>query len=149
MREVWRKLGSPQTHHQRSFLYNYFKPYYITRNNCLHSSYVQTFKIPKFDYFINIQHAMKYFMEIIDDPQMKQNFKINSPSSKQNCIENTLYNICFHKIKNNTYILSKLLHTGMKPIVHCDDERYNLSKIITELRSYFYRNDFHKQFEIL
>ena len=77
MKEVWKRLGSPQTSYQRKFVHNYFKPYYINQNNCLHINHVQTFKIPKFDYFISVHHAKKYFLQIIDDTKMKRIFEFN------------------------------------------------------------------------
>ena len=52
----------------------------------------------------------------------------------------------FYKIKANTYILSKLMYTGMKPISYENDTI--MENIIEELRTYFYTNGYESIFTI-
>jgi protein-tyrosine phosphatase len=147
MKDIWKKMGSPQTLSQKKFVNNYFKPYYINKNNCLHISHLQIFKIPNFDYFISVQHAMHYFLHIIKNEEIKKilNIHISNDNDITQMTYNTIFNIIYYKIKNNIYILSKLMHTGMRPIIM---NNKMVEESLDELRKYFYINNYDKIFTI-
>ena len=133
VKDKYKLSGSPQTSKQKLFVKKLFEDYHIFKNNILHNNYTQVFKIPNFDYFISVNHAYKYFKDIIRCNEIKNIFKIN----KYN-VEYTkkiiLYNILYYKIKNNYYIANKLLSTGFKKIIYKNiDNSYNknMSCILT------------------
>lgn len=144
IKEKYKKMGSPQTQYQKLFVINFFKPYIINPNNCLHNSYLQTFKIPKFDYFISTEQAFTYFCHVLENEKIKGIFQIDNDNILNKKKEILLYNISFHKIKHNMYILSKLLYTGIRPIKYYQNNKMN--QILMELRKYFFKNDYYKNF---
>ena len=143
MKQIWRQMGSPQTTYQKNFVINYFKPYYINVNNCLHVYHLQIFTIPNFDYFISIEHAMRYFLHITDNDKIKNILNIRTEEDKKRINYNTIFNIIYYKIKNNIYILSKLLYTGMRPVIY---NNKIVEKAVNELREHFYINNYDKIF---
>lgn len=144
IKEKYKKMGSPQTQYQKSFVVNFFKPYIINPSNCLHNSYLQTFKIPKFDYFISTEQAYTYFCHVLDNDKIKCIFQIDNEEILNKKKEILLHNINFYKIKNNMYILSKLLYTGIKPIHYYQNNTMN--QILMDLRKYFFKNNYCKHF---
>ena len=143
VKEKYKILGSPQTEKQKLFVKKLFDNYFIFKNNILHNNYTQVFKIPNFDYFISVNHAFKYFKDIIQCAKIKKIFKLNNNKDIENTKRIILYNILYYKIKNNYYIYNKLLSTGFKKIIYKNiDNTINqtVSDILIELRELFYQN---------
>lgn len=140
----WKLLGSPQTRLQRKFVITFFEPYIVKFHSFLHNQYTQLFHIPNFDFFISVNHAYRYFLQIIQCRNIKHLLQISSDSILETYKYNILYNIVYYKLKHNPFILTNLLHTGWKPFVYPSNSL--MADILHEIRDKEFKSKVKKRF---
>ena len=138
LKKKYLKDGSPQTSLQKHFVINFFKPYVINIHNPLHNNYEQLFTIYGFDVFENASSAFDYFKNLIQKHEKKYNIVSHED-------ETILYNILYHKMKQNLFIVNKLLHTGFRPLMYESPfSNHIMGKLLEEFREYCFHNNIYK-----
>lgn len=131
MRDKWRKIGSPQTHIQKKFIYNFFSPLKIHSKNKLSLS---------LGFSIFSSHGVN--IDGVLYPTLYN--AIVSLKIKECCEEPLLYNIFKKKLDQHSNIRDNLLSTGLRPIQYITDihsmwEQKTFSTILTRLREEYYK----------
>jgi predicted NAD-dependent protein-ADP-ribosyltransferase YbiA (DUF1768 family) len=147
MRDKWRKIGSPQTYHQKNFVHSFCKPLYFykackTGNTAgFSNSSPHPVRIENVGIFPTSDAAFQLYKPEDDDPIIQKTWKKEAPS--------ILYKILKHKFDQNKELIENLTNTGLSPIIYHTrsddflgdgylDGANLLGKTLTKLRNYYY-----------
>ena len=145
MRDKWRKVGAPQSWHQKNFVYHFCKPIYIykvakieyCKGFSIHSKH--RINVPSLGSFSTLANILEEFIKIYGEEVY------NSKISK------ILFNLLKLKLDQHTDIKENLLNTGLSSIIYRDrtdlkigtDENNVgenlLGKQLVKLRSFYLR----------
>ena len=170
MREKWRNIGSPQTSHQKRFVYKFFEPLKFYRSYRFSNTYgfsnfsphpVTTdlgtfptsealFQAHKSPY--NIEYVEK--QKIARSPIISKNLgiKVDCRLDWNDVKYDIMYNVIKTKIQQHPEIKQNLLNTNLRPIIYHthfdsywgigDGQGQNMiGEILEKLRTYFYFNE--------
>lgn len=135
MREKWRKLGSPQTYHQKSFIHKFFNTIYFYR--AYKSGQTAGFSnfsnhpviIKDFGSFPTAEAAIQAYKNPTDRDYVSKQESSRTPTISRMIGKNTIlrkdwsevcedlmYNIISEKFTQHPELLENLLNTGLRPI---------------------------------
>ena len=150
MREKWRKLGSPQTRSQKTFVTKFFEPLYIYNTYSRYFSAVFSnnakisVTIPGVDTFSTANIAFNVMKRIEHESKESK----ESKESWDDVKDNVMLNVLTHKFDQNSEINASLQNTGLRTIVVCsvdpywgkrnDHGRNVLGKLLTKVRENLY-----------
>lgn len=137
MRDKWRKLGSPQTITQKTFVFKFFEPLHFYKSykiGCtigLSNFSQHSILIPDFGLFPTAEAAFQSYKCPTDQEYVKQQQESISPIYSKNIgrkcklrddwykvrIE-IMYNILLKKFQQHTDIKENLLNSGLRPIIY-------------------------------
>jgi predicted NAD-dependent protein-ADP-ribosyltransferase YbiA (DUF1768 family) len=163
MREKWRKMGSPQTLYQKTFVHKFFEPLYFYKAfNFGHTAGFSNFSLHKvvipfvgtFPTSEEAFHASKdlenneYIEKQNNSKIVEEKISLNWEEKK----EDVMMNILKLKISQHENIRGNLLNTGLRPIVEYTRENdykgYSLikdenilGKLLTKLRNELYKKE--------
>ena len=137
MRDKWRKLGSPQTIMQKTFVCKFFEPLYFYKSyriGCaagLSNFSLYSVTIPDFGVFPTAEAAFQAYKCPTDEDYVNQQQQSISPIHSKNIGQkcklrddwykvrvDIMYNILVKKLEQNIDIRENLLTSGLRPIVH-------------------------------
>ena len=117
MKDKWRKIGSPQTHQQKKFVYKLFEPINI---NKIYKYNIYSYKIfiEKID-FLHIFHAYNFYKQTFEkDPVNIIFIKFNITNEKWIDIKETIMEYIIEtSIKTNEELKKNLLNSNLRPII--------------------------------
>lgn len=162
MRDKWRKLGSPQTYHQKCFIKAFFSTLYFFKTTKIgqtvgfstfssHPVYVKDFgKFPTAEACIQAYKCPTDVEYVRNQEESKTPFysktigkKVKLREDWVHVHEDIIYKVLEIKFKQHSDLKDKLLMTGLRPIIHRSTD-YNignnkLGRALMKLRDHFYR----------
>lgn len=166
MRDKWRKIGSPQTYHQKNFVHKFFSPLKFHRPfRHGHTAGFSTLTahpvtIPGLGTFPTAEAAIQAHKAAGDVEYIKKLKTVKSPSvaiaagNAVDCPEwseieqNVTYLVLREKFDQYPELKSALLDTGLRQIVQCysseehgPSENSSVGKALMELRSHYYLSE--------
>lgn len=174
MREKWRKIGSPQTKYQISFIYKFFNPLYFYKpcrisNTMGFSNFSDyTVEIEDMGVFPTAESAYNAFKCPTDKQYVERHKKTKNPIISKRigntCVlrsdwkivkNDIMYKIIEKKFNQHPTIKENLIRTGLGLIImktnhvsHIElkeDNKNILGKLLTKLRLSFYRQQLNQQ----
>ena len=156
MRDKWRKLGSPQTYRQKSFIHKFFNILYFCRANRIgntagFSSFtshpvvingfgsfhtaeaaIQAYKNPSDKEYVNKQEIAKnpHFSALLGN-------QVNLRADWNKISEEIRYKVTEAKFIQNPQLKDNLIYTGLRPIVHSTNGGVVIDNILMKLREKF------------
>ena len=153
MRDKWRKLGSPQTYRQKSFIHKFFNILYFCRANRIgntagFSSFtshpvvingfgsfhtaeaaIQAYKNPSDKEYVNKQEIAKnpHFSALLGN-------QVNLRADWNKISEEIRYKVTEAKFIQNPQLKDNLIYTGLRPIVHSTNGVNVIDKTLMRLR---------------
>jgi ribA/ribD-fused uncharacterized protein len=156
MKDIWRKMGSPQTGRQKLFVMRLFKPLYFfkaytTGISCGFSNFsLHPVMIINLGTFPTSEAAIQAFKNIDNKDYVRKQLESLSPLKSRILGENLqirdknwdikknniMYNIVKLKFKQNEEIKENLMKSGLRPIYHRfkEDGDNVLGKILMRIR---------------
>lgn len=136
MRNKWRKIGSPQTKTQKTFVIRFFEPLYFYKS-CNRGKTVGMSNFSNFSVSINgigsfhtSEAAFQAFKNITDKAYVKKQLEMKNPITCKylgnSCVltndwyrkrDIIMYNIIWKKFQQHKKIRDNLLSTGLRPII--------------------------------
>lgn len=162
MRDKWRKLGSPQTYHQKCFVKGFFSSLYFFKTTkigqCVgfstFSSHqvsikgfgtfptaeacIQAYKCPTDTDYVQKQQESKtpLYSKIVGK-------KVTLRNDWYNIQEEIIYKVIEAKFSQHAELKENLLNTGLRPIVHSTSDysigNNKIGRALVKLRDQFYR----------
>ena len=133
MRNIWRKLGSPQTREQKTFVYKLFKPLYFYRafskgpSSGLSNYSKHPIQLDNIGTFLNSQKAY-YALKFKDDQNCIEKLIKNkthafiynkkSPKNWHLKKKDVMHQIILLKMKQHPSIKDNLINTGFRKIIY-------------------------------
>lgn len=169
MREKWRKLGSPQTRGQKTFVYKFFSPFFFYKNTKQTLFYKRDYS----DGFSNhSNHEVKYNQNVYPtatsaintaklllDLRTGRNTRLSRTPDKNvskdyyKVLSEKMQDILRCKFEQHSELKYNLINTGLRPLVYHTDEdgfwgdaldgtgQNRLGKELYKLREYYYKNE--------
>lgn len=134
MREIWRKMGSPQTAEQRAFVCRFFTPIYFTNDvfNFLSTFSNYTIRVENVGVFPTLESAYQAHKNLENKEYVE--VQMNSKSGRFSKIEgrmvqltypnweesrvDIMYKLLRMKFDQNPELKIKLAFTGLRPLVY-------------------------------
>ena len=156
MRDKWRKLGSPQTYRQKSFIHKFFNILYFCRANRIgntagFSSFtghpvvingfgsfhtaeaaIQAYKNPSDKEYVKKQELAKnpHFSVVLGN-------QVNLRADWNKISEEIRYKVTEAKFIQNPELKDNLIYTGLRPILHSINGGVIIDNILMKLREKF------------
>ena len=144
MREKWRKLGSPQTYHQKSFVHkffdhlNFYRAYKIGHTAGFSNFTTHPVSIEGFGTFPTSEAAIQAYKNPEDREYVEKQETARTPVISKNMgrktelrtdwmetCEELMYTVVKAKFEQHPELLENLLNTGLRPIVqHTRGDRF-------------------------
>jgi protein-tyrosine phosphatase len=144
MKDKWRRIGSPQTYHQKKFIYKLFHPINM---NKIYKPNLYFYKIYiKDNIFDNIFHAYNYYKQIYETEPSNAMFLEFEGDNWAEKRDNIMLFIVLKSIESNYELKMNLLTSYLRPIVahlehdslwgtgHDNSGENKLGKILNEIR---------------
>lgn len=169
MRDRWRKLGSPQTLHQKNFVYKFFEPlnFYRAYNNGYTAGFSNftTHKLTINNYtFPTAEAAIQAYKNLDDLDYVNRQTQARNPVISKSMgrkvllrddwiyvCDESMYQILLCKFNQHPELKYNLINTGLRPIIqHTRGDNFwgdggdgkgrnKLGKALMRLREYYYR----------
>ena len=177
MRDKWRKLGAPQTKHQKRFVHNFFEPLYFYRayKNGITAGF-SNFTSHEITYKGIIYPTSEAAIQAYKNPEDQEYIVRQSQSrtpviSKSmgrkvylrpdwlNVCDEIMYEIIKCKFDQHPELKINLVNTGLRPIIqHTHGDCFwgdggngkgqnRLGKVLMRLRKYYYQQISHEMFD--
>lgn len=142
MREKWRRMGSPQTRSQKTFVAKFFDPLYISLTESSHyfsndfsNDALISVNIPGVGNFPTATAAFYSFKDQTNKEYIKhleefKNYKVvrslkcNERSDWYDIKESVMYTILKYKFEQNEFLKDNLLNTGLRPVILKSSDHY-------------------------
>lgn len=153
MRDKWRKLGSPQTYRQKSFIHKFFNVLYFCRANRIgntagfSSCTSHPVVINELGSFPTAEAAIQAYKNPSDKEYVKKqelsknpNFsvilgnQVNIRSDWNKISDEIIYKVTEAKFMQNPELKYNLIYTGLRPIVHSTNGVNVIDKTLMRLR---------------
>ena len=153
MRDKWRKLGSPQTYRQKSFIHKFFNVLYFCRANRIgntagfSSCTSHPVVINELGSFPTAEAAIQAYKNPSDKEYVKKqelsknpNFsvilgnQVNIRSDWNKISDEIIYKVTEAKFMQNPELKYNLIYTGLRPIVHSTTGVNVIDKTLMRLR---------------
>lgn len=161
MRDKWRKIGSPQTFAQKTFVKNLFEPFYFNThvNSYLCNSYSCSIYVENLGTFLNVEaayQAMKnpsdklYVSFLLTCSSLRDiktaGKKVSLRSDWENIKDEIMYSLLRIKFDTHSELKTRLLQTCLRPIVFKTTEtsywksktHNRLGKLIQKIRGEYF-----------
>jgi len=138
MRNIWRKIGSPQTRVQKTFIFKLFKPLYFFQayqngpSAGLSNYSKHCMKLENIGVFSNSQklyYALKYkddkdcVYKLLNNKTFKFVLKKPNPDNWEFLKKNVMKTVLLMKIKQHPEVKNNLINTGFRKIIY--NSKYN------------------------
>ena len=171
MKEKWRRIGSPQTSEQKSFVYNLFKPLFFSHGRSygptagMSNFSIHSVEMPDLGLFPTSEAAFHAYKDPENARYVAKQRMSYSPYQAKNlgrsCSlredweevkDEVMYRVLTAKFAQNADIRANLLNTGLRPLIERTPDSYwgsgrngrgknRLGKLLSRLRMHLYMGE--------